>query len=239
MKPILVSLIVVITFALPATAADNIDQINALAQAQFRLLSEDLGAALSYKALTPAAALGISGFDIGVEVTATKLANQAAWDNASSGSTPSTVYVPKIHIHKGLPLGLDIGAFYSSVPDTNIKFWGAEVRYAIVAGGVATPALGLRGTYTKLTGVSQLDFNTKGLELVVSKGFTIFTPYAGLGHVWTASTPVNVPNLNEEKFGQSKYFVGGNFNFGVINIAVEGDKTGEVTSYGLKLGWRF
>ena len=68
---------------------------------------------------------------------------------------------------------------------------------------------------------------------------TIFTPYAGLGRVWTASTPVNVPLLKEEKFGQSKYFVGGNFNLGVINIAVEGDKTGDATSYGLKFGWRF
>jgi hypothetical protein len=239
MKRIFIPLIVSATFTMPAAAANNIDTIGALAQPEFRQLSEDLGSALSYKAITPATPLGITGFDVGVEVTETKLANQAAWDKASTGGAPSKVYVPKIHIHKGLPLGFDIGASYSSVTNTNIKLLGAEVRYAIVEGGVATPALGLRGTYTKLSGVSQLDFNTKGLELVVSKGFTIFTPYAGLGRVWTASTPVNVPVLKEEKFGQSKYFVGGNFNLGVINIAVEGDKTGDATSYGLKLGWRF
>ena len=74
MKRLFIPLIVCVTFAGPATAADNIDQVNQLLQTEFRQLSEDLGSALSYKALTPAAPLGISGFDIGVEVTATKLA---------------------------------------------------------------------------------------------------------------------------------------------------------------------
>ncbi len=224
--------------SLPA-AADDIDQINQLIQAEFRLLSEDVAAATSYKAVIPARPLGIAGFDIGFEVTATKLANKEAWDRASSGSAPSTVYVPKIHVHKGLPLGLDLGAFFASAPDSNINLWGAELRYAILQGGVAQPALGLRATYSKLTGVDQLDFNTTGLELTISKGFAFFTPYAGLGHIWVKSTPVGVSNVLAEDFGLNKYYVGGNFNFVVINLAIEADKTGDTTSYNAKFGWRF
>ena len=66
-----------------ANAAKDIDQVNQLAQAEFRDLSSDLGAALSYKALIPAEPLGITGFDIGVEVTATNIEHRTAWDHAS------------------------------------------------------------------------------------------------------------------------------------------------------------
>ena len=160
MKRALASLAILLAAIPPAIAADNIDQINQLIQADFRKLSEDLGAALSYKAVIPAKPLGITGFDLGVEVSATKLQHRDAWDRASSGTTPDTVYIPKLHLHKGLPAGFDLGAFYTSVPDSNIKLWGAEARYAILQGGLAEPALGLRGTYSKLAGVSELDFRT-------------------------------------------------------------------------------
>jgi hypothetical protein len=223
---------------LPAAAADDIDQLDQLLQAEFRNLSEDLAASLSYKAVIPAEPLGITGFDVGVEVSATKLKNRESWDRASSGSAPETIYVPKLHVHKGLPLGFDIGAFYSSVPSTNITLWGAEVRYAIISGGVATPALGVRATYSKLSGVDQLDFDTKGLELTISKGFAFVTPYAGIGKVWATSSP-NVANLDEEDFDFTRYYVGGNFNLGVINLAIEGDRTGDATTYSGKFGWRF
>lgn len=222
-----------------ANAADDIDQINQLIQTDFRRLSEDLGAALSYKAVIPATPLGLTGFDIGVEVTATQLENRDAWDRASSGTAPDTLYVPRLHVHKGLPAGFDIGAFYTSVPGSNIKLWGAELRYAIFGGGALTPALGLRGTYSKLSGVDQLDFHTRGLELLVSKGFVIFTPYAGVGRVWTVSEPVGVTNVSREEFTQGKYFVGGNVNLGLVNLALEADRTGDAASYGAKLGFRF
>lgn len=239
MKRTLVSLAVLLLAAPFARAADNIDQINQLIQADFRRLSEDLGAALSYKAVIPATPLGLTGFDIGVEVTATQLENRDAWDRASSNTAPDTLYVPRLHLHKGLPLGFDIGAFYTSVPGSNIELWGAELRYAILEGGAVAPALGLRGTYSKLSGVDQLDFHTKGLELLVSKGFVIFTPYAGAGRVWTVSEPVGVTNVSREEFSQGKYFVGANVNLGIINLAFEADRTGDAASYGAKLGFRF
>lgn len=223
----------------PASAADNIDQINVLTQAEFRDLSGDLGATISYKAVAPIESLGIAGFDVGFEVTATKLAHSDAWDRASSGGSPQTVYIPKIHVHKGLPAGFDVGAFYATASDTNIDLWGAELRYALIDGGVVTPAVGLRGTYSKLSGVDQLDLNTKGLELGISKGFAFVTPYAGIGRIWTESTPVGVNNVSSEKFSDTKVYLGANITFGIGNVAFEGDKTGDTRSYGVKLGFRF
>lgn len=224
---------------LPAHAADNIDSLGTLSQSDFRLLSEDLGATLSYKPLTPAASTGVLGFDLGVELTATKLANPEVLERAVSGNAPDTLYLPKVHLHKGLPFGFDVGVSYAQVPNTNIKMIGAEVRYALIQGGPVTPAVGLRASYSTLRGVDQMDLDTKGIDLSVSKGFAFVTPYAGVGLVRVTSTPHNISGLSETRFTDKKVFVGANINFVLMNLAIEADRTGDATTYGAKLGWRF
>jgi hypothetical protein len=67
----------------------------------------------------------------------------------------------------------------------------------------------------------------------------MFTPYAGIGQVWTNSNPIAATGLTKESFSQSKVFAGGNLNLGVTNLAAEFDKTGAAKSVSLKLGFRF
>jgi len=228
--------------SLPAIAG-NINNIQGLGQPDFRLLSEDLGAALSYKPLTPTTPLGITGFDLGIAVTSTKLQNKAAFTTATAGAGDlSSIIVPSLRLNKGLPFGIDVGLMYSAVPSTNIKLVGGELRYAFVSGNVAMPAIGIRGSYTKLSGVDELEFSTRGVDLSISKGFVMFTPYAGIGKVWTDSNPVGAAaavGLSKESFSSNKAFVGLNMNFGLTNLALEGDKTGKASTYGAKLGFRF
>ena len=237
MKKNLAMLCVLGCFAQPVLAADINLSASGFLKSEFKTFSEDLGAALSYKAVTPAEPLGVTGFDVGVEVTSTQVKDAALWTRAA-GSSRSSLLVPKVHVHKGLPLNFDVGAFYASIPTTSIKLFGGELRYAILAGGVATPAVAVRASITKLSGVNQLSFDTKGLDISISKGFAMFTPYAGIGNVWVNST-ANVAGLGTESFRQSKVFVGGNLNLGLTNLAVEMDKTGSISSVSAKVGFRF
>jgi hypothetical protein len=237
-RPISVALFSGILAASPAWAQE-IDQLQNLAQAQFRLLSEDLGAALSYHAQIPAEPLGITGFDIGVGVTATRMQNAAVLQDATSDDADTTLYVPTIRVHKGLPAGFDIGLTYAAIPGSNIRYTGGELRYAILEGGTASPALAVRGSLTRLSGVDQLAFDTRGLDVSISKGFGFLTPYAGIGRVWIESDPRGTGGLQKEEFELTKVFVGIGMNFAVLNLNVQADKTGDATSYSLKLGWRF
>lgn len=225
--------------AAPAFAAD-IDSIQLLSQSEFRLLAEDLGAALSFKPLIPSEALGITGFDLGAAVTGTKLKNDAILKKASSGGdVPSVLPVPTLRLHKGLPLNLDVGVAFSQVPGTNIRYTGGELRWAILPGSTLAPAVAIRGTLTRLTGVDQLDFDTGSLDISISKGFANVTPYGGIGQVWVKSTPQGVPGLRGEDFTPTKVFGGVNLNFGLANLAFEADSTGGTTTVGAKLGFRF
>lgn len=242
MKKILPLFLALGCLAQPAFAAGNITTLTGITQTDFRNLSEDLGSALSYKPVMPTAALGTTGFDLGIEVTQTKMAKSSAlWNTITKGSSGnvSSLYMPKLHVDKGLPFGIDIAAFYAKVPTTNITLTGAELRYAIIDGGVTTPAVGLRVAMTKLSGVSVLSLNTKSADISISKGFTLLTPYIGVGQVWTNSNPDAASGLLNENFTQSKVFGGVNLNLGLTNLCLEFDKTGAAQSTSFKLGFRW
>ena len=64
--------------ALSLPAAADLTNLNALTQDQFRKLSEDLGAAFSYKGVTPATSLGPWGFDIALAADGAKRSIGAA-----------------------------------------------------------------------------------------------------------------------------------------------------------------
>lgn len=239
MKKILSLLALTALVSQPALAGD-LSALSTLSQSQFRTLSEDFGSAFSYKPIAPTAGLGITGFDLGVEVTGTDISrsSSALAKAGSSGSTMDTLLVPKLHLHKGLPLGIDVAAFMANVPAINASLVGGELRYALIDGGLAMPAVGLRAAMTSLNGADQLSFNTRSLDVSISKGFVFFTPYAGLGQVWVNSTP-NAGTLGGESFTQGKVFAGVNLNMGLVNFAVEADKTGDAMSWGLKMGLRW
>ena len=239
MKKILPLLLLVAGFSQTATAAE-FTLLNSLNRTQFRLLSEDFGSALSYKPVTPATTLGITGFDVGVEVTSTDISKSGAvLRQATSNAVDVTrLYIPKLHVAKGLPFGFDVAASLAVVPTTDIKVMGAELRYAILDGGLLLPTIGIRGAATKLTGVKELSFDTKSVDISISKGFLMISPYAGVGQVWVNSKANGNATL-DESFSQSKVFAGANLNLGLMNFALEGDRTGGATSLSFKFGFRW
>jgi hypothetical protein len=236
----LLRLLALFVFLAPAAHSGDLTNLSALTQAEFRLVSEDLGSAFSYKPLAPAAALGVTGFDISLAVTGTDISksSSALSKAGSSSSTMDTLLVPKLYLAKGLPGGFDIAGFVSNLSAINASLIGGELKYALIDGGFAAPAVALRGAFTNLNGSNQLSMSTRSLDISISKGFAIFTPYFGLGQVWVNSNP-NVAGLSSESFNQGKIFAGANVNFGLFNVAFEGDKTGNTTSWGLKAGFRW
>ena len=219
-----------------AQAADEINAIGTLSPAQFKELSEDLASATSYKALSPAEPLGITGFDIGIELTDTSLQYADTFNAACSGCGVENLTIPKLHLHKGLPMGFDVGLMYATTSNTDVTVTGFELRYANIEGGIAMPAVATRLSYSKLEGVDSLSLESKGIDVSVSKGFAMVTPYVGVGQNWVSSS---ASGFDDEEFTQTKVFVGFNLNLGLLNFDLEGDNTGGAQTLGAKVGFRF
>ena len=211
-------------------AAFNAD---AILGSTFKTVAENLVAATSYKAVAPGEPLGITGFDIGAEVSVTSVKG-AADLAAAFGTDVSIIPTAKIHVHKGLPMGIDVAAMY--MPEiAGISFWGGELRYSFMGGNVALPAVAVRGAMTFFS-AGNLDVSSTNVEATVSKGFLMFTPYLGIGNVWGKAA---MPGLSDQTPSMFKWFAGLNLNMGLMNLAYEMDNTGGYTTHSGKLGFRF
>jgi hypothetical protein len=235
-------LLFLIFWSAPVMAADISFQ-SGMTQQLFQDFSKYAASVLVYRAVEPAAPLGLTGFNVGVEATATSLdSGNDYWKKAfQNQDAPSFVVAPKIHLQKGLPFDIDVGLVFSQVPSTNIQYWGGELKYTAFKGGALWPAIAVRGTYSQLLGVDQLDFKNYGLELTASKGFGIgikIIPYASIGQNWFESAPKNLPlgiSLGKENFSLIRYAAGAQLQLTIFSITAEADYL-QVPSYTLRGG---
>ena len=220
-----------------AAGAGDFPTIDAVSQDAFRGLSRDLGAAFSYKGVVPAAPLGTLGIDVGIEATTTKIEHGSAFSEAGAGGV-SDVFVPKVHVHKGLPYGWDIGAFVGGASEVNATLFGADVRKVLVYDGIATPAIAVRLSGTRATGLGDLRIGTAAIDVMASKKFVVLTPYVGAGIVRTWSSVSN-STLKDEQQNDGRYFGGVAITLLAANLAFEAERQAGNTSLSAKLGLRF
>jgi hypothetical protein len=248
MKKILLLLIALLLLSAPAMAGKYDIGFDPLTtNKEFSDFVRQAGTMSAYRAIAPAEPLGLLGFDIGIESSFMKL-DDAAWQSAlnqGNSDVPSFMPVPRIHVRKGLPLGIDIGASYTQIPSSDIAIFGAELQYAILEGSIATPAVAVRANYSQLLGVDEFDLQTYGVDAVISKGFAFLTPYAGVGYMrsegaYAGDNVVLQGLLEDEEFGQMRYFAGVQASIMMVaNITAEAELNDEAPVYSVKfsIGW--
>lgn len=238
-------LLLALVLAAPASQALAFDAdfefdcgLNPNCQSDFRSIAEDITAGLNYKALGPAEATGITGIGVAAFASYTEVDDPDAWQRLT-GEDVDAVGMAGLAVRKGLPLGFDVGAFYASVPGASAELYGAELRWAILEGGTAEPALAVRATYTRSNGIDDFDFESKGVDVSLSKGLTFITPYVGYGYVWAEADPNNVAGLQKEDVDASRFFVGARIGLLIFDITPEYENIDGRSTYNLLLGLSF
>jgi hypothetical protein len=234
-------MLVLLSLTSLATAKD-IEFTDAITQGDFKNFVKEFGTALLFNPMAPAEPLGIIGFDASVEMVVTDINDQEQyWQKLIDDNDPySFLAVPRLHIQKGLPFNIDVGAMYLAVPNSNIKLWGIEAKYAILEGSMVTPAVSVRASYSQLLGVDDVDLNTQSLDLLVSKGFLMFTPYGGVSMIRVNGSEnselVTLGDVNETSY---RALAGIQFSPLPLLIINGEISFGDIEQYGLKIGFRF
>jgi hypothetical protein len=131
--------------------------------------------------------LGVVGFDVWAEAAVAPDFEDEVRGALTDDLPGGLLTIYRVGARKGLPWGIDVGASYGKALDSSVDLLNAEVSWAILDGGAVSPALGLRVTGGRGSG-DAYDLEQYGAEVLLSKGFTILTPYAGAGVSWSEST---------------------------------------------------
>jgi hypothetical protein len=161
------------------------------ARQRFAILSVETALALSSAILQPASTTGHSGFAVDLEIAtmtvhsdpvgATSTGTSATpW--AGARTQPTTLYVPSVHVRKGLPFSFEIGGRFIYLAMSNAFAGQGEAKWAVNEGFEHIPDVAVRGAYTQLFGVKDWNLSTFDLDLMISKrfgmmGVTSLTPY--------------------------------------------------------------
>lgn len=220
-----------------AHAGADID-VGLLSQTDFRTLNTDLTASFAYKALFPLGSAGAGGPEFGLEIASVTVAHPDVWATATGGTRVDTLVITKLRIHQQLAPGFDMGGYVGTVSDSNMRIAGAEVRLGLLRESGGSPSVALRASYSQVSGIDQLQFETYGAELTAAKSFGAFTPYLGAGQVWSHSRPDSSSGLTDDSDSLTRYYAGAHLNLGQTQMSAEFDRTGEVDTVSLRLGVR-
>jgi hypothetical protein len=195
------------------------------------------------------------GLDVGVEATGVRLSAGfrdaiATVSQKSASDIPSVIPVPKLNIHKGLPLGIDLGFSYIGYQD-KIKVIGGDVKWTftdLIPGMPLDGGLRLGYTSQTLWYLKGHNFQT---DFVVSKNLLIIEPYFGTGlQFWSGhiDVPTGLPsgsglptNVTADDSGTNVHFFAGMpLKLGVFWLTPEIDySTAKVLAFGSKFSFNF
>lgn len=180
---------------------------------------KEIGSALRFNQTIPAASLGITGFNAGINFKVFSLSRDD-WGEIleTDKKLPSSLVAPQLTFAKGLFMGTDVELMYMPVIGGDVAVGGAAVKFPVMSGGMVKPTIAMRLAYSTLLQKTNFDFTNYDLTLSISKGFVLVTPYA-LVSMHNTSIKVSDENYN---FSVSErgldYGVGAKLNLGLFNI---------------------
>jgi hypothetical protein len=224
-----------------ALAQSGIDFEPDTTQAQFETFSRLVAQGIYATPVDSARARGLLGFDVGIAATAVPIdTEQEYWQNAAGDDFTLSDHfvVPRVTVSKGLSFAT-VSAMYARVPGSDLAVWGGSLDVPIISGGVVKPTLALRGAYSTLQGVEDLDLKTYGVELFLSKGFGPVTPYVAAGRARSdAEGRITDTITMTDEADSNRFTVGVKLSLLIPKIVVEATQ-GEDRSYAAKVSFGF
>ncbi|MFH1177383.1 MAG: hypothetical protein V1750_08245 [Acidobacteriota bacterium] len=179
-KRLIVACTLLVLLAMPVGAAEfRFDA--AFTPGDFETLAEAVADVIVFPNMGPAAPGGVLGFEALAVAGAGQVDTKSHWwRHGVAGSAAGGLLLgPRLVARKGLPARLDLGAQAGKM--LGEEFIGAELRWAILDGGMISPAVALRASYSRLSG-APFDLEVAEAQLVISKGMPLLTPYAAVGY---------------------------------------------------------
>lgn len=144
-----------------------------------------LGRANTYSPLEGAGSHGTAGFSLGggvglIAMPETTLFHETELQLKEGEKEKSSFTIPRAYFVKGIFSPVDIAITAGSLKSSDMTQISGHLQWTIYE-AFAMPALALRASYSKISGLSSTDFSSISSAIVTSYGFfRYFNAYAGI-----------------------------------------------------------
>lgn len=179
-----------------------------LSQQAWHQFVSEVGSVIYFRPIAPANPLRRKHFDVAVMDWGTRIDDaDAAWNDTFShpDSTHwlfdgSALFIPGLMFRMGVTDRIDIGAYFTKSFGANYGFLGGQLQYNLFEDKERKLAAAGRISAVGLFGPEDLKASVYGLDVLVSKNLSVFSPYIGvsgyLSHGKETTTKVNLDNEN-------------------------------------------
>ena len=175
-------------------------------QQGYDIVVRQLGLAIANKPQT-VTSMGIHGFEMSLQNSVSFIdaarysdGSPSPWNLAfSDEEAPENLWIPSIHIKKGLPMSFEIGARTGMIQGDTGSIFGTYARFSPVEGYRKTPDISMQVGYTGYIGNSELGVGTMDASVSIGKSIpfgpltgvnsSVFRPFVAGGMYWLRADP--------------------------------------------------
>ena len=216
-----------------------------LTQEAWHQFAGEVGLVVYFRPLNSAKPLGVKKFEFSVLDWGTKIDDaDAAWndtfshpDDAHTLFDGNALFFPGLMFRVGVTNRIDIGTYFTKIPGANYGFYGGQVQYNLLNDLEKNRAVAVRFSFNKLFGPEDLNAGVYGLDVLASKEWSIFSPYAGVsGYLARAQETTSRVNLENENVFGLQGMIGLAANISALRIGGE-INFAKVLGYSFKIGF--
>jgi len=216
-----------------------------LTQEAWHQFVAEAGLVAYFRPISSAKPLGPRNFELAVMQWGTMIDDSdPAWNDTFSHPDSThwlfdgnALMIPGLMLRMGLTQRVDVGAYWTTAPDSNYGLLGGHVRYGLW--NDLDSGLAAAGRVSALTiyGPEDMGVNVYGLDFVVSKDVSRFSPYVGVGGYWSRGhETTSKVDLEDESVLGLQGTVGVTVPIWVLRLGGEFNVS-RVPGYSFKLGF--
>lgn len=217
-----------------------------LTQDAWHQFAREAGLVTYYRPLSTAKPMGRGTFEFSVLNWATKINEfDSAWNETFAHPddehylADGDLMFPGMMFRAGVTEQVDVGAYLTKNINANYGFAGGQVQYAFMDDPDRNLAAALRLSYVTMYGPKDLNASVAGIDLLASKQFSRFAPYAGISmYMGRAQETTTKVDLNDENVLGLQGMAGVSTDVSVFRLAAELNLA-SVNGYSLKVGVPF
>lgn len=217
----------------------------ALDQAAWHQFVTEVGLVAYFRPLTSARPLGPGHFEFAVLNWGTMIDDaDPAWNDTFSHPDAThwlfdgnALQIPGLLLRLGVTEPFDVGAYWTTAPSSNYGLLGGQLQYNFLHDPDRALAASGRISGVKVYGPDDLAVSTYGLDVIVSKDISRFSPYAGAGGYWSRGRETTSKvNLEDESVLGFQGMVGLEARIWLVRLATEFN-VARVPGYSFKLAF--